>query len=326
MTPIFNIIYSDMNTNINKYSDEEVFGYIYIIIMPDDRYYIGQKRHHPKDTQTYYGSGTHLKNLINKLTGFPSRNLPVPIANKFGIHKYILDYAKNQDELNLLERYYIKLSKNYEYTTCGCLNIHSGGGYPFYRPPGKFILKEDSIKKAMATKKMKRELGITVTTEETRKKMSIGIKEALKKKPIWNKGLTKDSDDRVRLICENADRSFMKTEKYKQTISKVSKGSKWYNNGIINIRLFDDEEIPNGFVSGMIGKPTEKKDVSRRCFNVEDGNYFNTIDDASKFYNCTNNSIIASCEKSATKSNPKESFAYVNNRYGKYVGRFIYLD
>ena len=71
-------------------------------------------------------------------------------------------------------------------------------------------------------------------SEETKKKLS----EANKGKPSWNKGKKMSKETRNKM-------------------GEVHKGTRWYNNGIINIRA---KECPDGFVPGMllIYKETEK--------------------------------------------------------------------
>lgn len=106
-----NLLKCDRESNINKYDYESIYGYIYLIVLPDSRYYVGQKKYTPDKSKDYYGSGKHLNNIIKKLTGFRSRNFPSVIADQECVQKIVLDYALDQSELNFLEIFYIE-SKN----------------------------------------------------------------------------------------------------------------------------------------------------------------------------------------------------------------------
>ena len=78
-----------------------------------------------------------------------------------------------------------------------------------------------------------------------------GIKKARKLKPVWNKGLTKDSDNRVKELYENRKLSENGRRKLQENGRRTSK-SMWYNNGHTQIRVFDGEMPPSGFVRGML--------------------------------------------------------------------------
>ena len=177
-----NIVIGNRETNIDKYDYSMIYGYIYIIILPDTRYYIGQKKYHPDKSPRYYGSGSHLNNIIIKMTGFRSKDLNVDVADANGICKFVIDYAIDQDELNYLERVYIERGKLFEEFDGQCLNIHDGCGHGYYTAPGKFKITEESIKKTKETKRIRRERGLYRLSEETLKKRSEGIKAAIRKK------------------------------------------------------------------------------------------------------------------------------------------------
>lgn len=256
-------LYFNRQSNLYKYDNTMIYGYIYLVYLPDERYYIGQKKYIPENSINYYGSGKHINNIINKLTGFNSNKLPYKIAEDYCIKKYIIDYAIDQSELDFLERLYISNGKDLETFENQCLNMHPGGQSSYYNPPGKFKLTPESIEKAKQTKKRKRELGLYTITNETKQKMSEGIKKARKIKPVWNKGLTKDSDNRIKNLIDNRDQSYRSNIEYKEKISKVSKNTTWYNNGKKSIRLHEDDEIPEGFVKGMVKKKRNEKVILR---------------------------------------------------------------
>lgn len=309
-----NYITNNNETNIDMYDYCMIYGYIYLIVLPDTRYYIGQKKYHPNKSKKYYGSGNHIRNIIKKETSFNSNNLPKQVAELNCIQKQILDVAFDQDELDFLERYYIKRARLFESFDNQCLNIHDGGSGSYYKPPGKFILNENSIKKALETKRKRAAMGLYKISDETRMKRSIGIKKALQVKPIWNKGLTKETDERVRKMSDNVDRSYLTNPEYRNKISKATKGLLWFNNGKINIRIKDTNNIPEGFIPGMLGKKNNNS-VCRRCMHIKTKRIFESIEEAANFYNCTVHSILKSCENNN----------HVSSRSGKYIGRFTYI-
>lgn len=81
--------------------------------------------------------------------------------------------------------------------------------------------------------------------------MSQGIRRARQKKPIWNKGLTRESDSRVDNFYKNRKLSDMGRDKLRENDRKT-KNTCWYNNGSKQIRLCINETPPEGFVPGML--------------------------------------------------------------------------
>ena len=146
--------------------------------------------------------------------------------------------------------------------------------------------------------------------------MSKGIKAAIKKKPVWNKGLTRKDDERLDKMFINKDLSYLNTEEYKEKRSKAMKGLFWYNNGSENIRIRDGEPIPSGFTRGMIGKRQDDSKCSKQCKNTRTGQTFESVTEASTVLNCTENAIIRSCESDTS---------YACDRDGKEIGRFEYI-
>lgn len=309
-----NILRGKRESNLDKYDYTSIYGYIYLIVLPDQRYYVGQKKYTPDMSKDYYGSSKHLNNIIKKLSGFRSKNFPSSVADQLGIKKFILDYALDQNELNFLEIFYIERAKMLESFDNQCLNIHGGGTEPECRKSGNFVQSRESIEKARETKRRKRELGLYVVSEETRMKMSKSIKETLKKKPVWNKGLTADTDERIRKQVDHSDRSYLKTDEFKRKRSKASTGAMWYNNGVVNRRFKDSNAVPDGFYPGMLGK--ELDNCNRACIHVKSGKKFASIRDAAIFYNATEHSIIRSCS----------THSYVNSRDRVFLGRFEFAD
>lgn len=308
------ILRGKRESNLDKYDYISIYGYIYLIVLPDQRYYVGQKKYTPDKSESYYGSSKHLNNIINKLTGFSSKNFPKEIAEQEGIQKFVLDYALDQNELNFLEIFYIERAKMLESFDDQCLNIHDGGNEPEFRKSGHFVQSRESIEKAQETKRRKRELGLYVVSEETRMKMSNSMKETLKKKSVWNKGLTAKSDERVRKQYYNVDRSYLKTEEFKKKKSEASRGAMWYTNGIVNRRFKNINDVPDGFYPGMLGKETDAS--NKPCRNTKYGKEFSSVRMASLFYNCTEHSIIKSCLDGS----------YVSSKDKLSLGRFEFID
>ena len=112
------------------------------------------------------------------------------------------------------------------------------------------------------------------------------------------------------------DYSFMKTESYKEMVSEKFRNLLWYNNGIKNIRIRLGDNIPDGFVRGMLGKRDESEKCERPCINKRTNQKFESISEAARLLNCTENSIIKSCEN-------KNVYAF--DRHGFYIGKFEYL-
>ena len=309
------LLRNGLESNIDKYDYTSIYGYIYLIVLPDHRYYVGQKKYTPDKSMDYDGSSKHLNNIIHKLTGFKSKNFPKPVAESECIQKIILDYALDQTELNSLEIFYIMRAKELESYDNQCLNIHCGGTAVEDRPHTScFKLNAMAVERAKETKRRKRELGLYNVSDETRKKMSDSLKRARKEKPVWNKGLTAETDERVRQQYFHTDRSYLKTDEFKKNRSRASTGAMWYNNGIVNKRFKNEFDVPDGFYPGMLGKEIDTSE--RACIHVRSGKIFASIKDASAFYNCTEHSIIKSCHDKS----------YVSSRDRVFLGRFEFID
>lgn len=73
------------------------------------------------------------------------------------------------------------------------------------------------------------------------------------------KGFSKTEQQKQKM--SNAQKGKPKTEEHKKHLAIAfssgrtqSRGSKWYNNGIINKRLYEDQPIPEGFIKGRLKK------------------------------------------------------------------------
>lgn len=51
---------------------------------------------------------------------------------------------------------------------------------------------------------------------------------------------------------------------YRETSKQSKKGTHWYNNGLIEIMLYEDEEIPEGYIRGKIKGRKRKKNKVRQ--------------------------------------------------------------
>lgn len=229
------------------------YGYVYKTILPDGRFYIGQKK---SDIvmESYYGSGVIIDKWFRKYIGEPSSNCPRELAEQHCVIREILGYRQDYFTLNAMEQAYIMDAKAYDQFG-ECLNIHVGGTYPDrYSSPEEIGAKisaalkgkkpsAHAVAKAQKTKKERWK----PPSEETRKKMSDSMKKALENKPVWNKGLTKEVDER--LIRQYDKNRPPVAEQTRSALSIVTRGTQWYNNGLFNVRRM---ECPDGFEPGML--------------------------------------------------------------------------
>ena len=234
-----------MSNNFDKYDFQSIYGYIYKTTLPDGRVYIGQKKGWPM-VETYYGSGKHLDNWFLKYLGYHSKNCPSHIAEHEGVQRECLDCALDAVELNLLERFYISLLMD-THDSSEYLNMHAGGNNKDIKYDKGYFTEEARLK-GLEVRRQRAKEGLYVITDEVREKRSKGIKKALQRKPIWNKGLTKDTDDRVANLYKNR-RKHVYTEEELHNISKITKDTFWWNNGIIQVRC---KICPKGFERGML--------------------------------------------------------------------------
>ena len=239
---------------LNDYYDyTSIYGYIYLTRLPDLRFYIGQKKGKPI-VENYYGSNKHLDNWFMKHIGAHSNRCPKALADAACVERIILDYALDQDELDWLEIHYIAEYKDRDIYN-ECFNIHPGGQSSYFKPKGKFKLTQEQKEKAIKTKAERRAMGLYKVTEETRLKMSIGIKKAKQLKPSWNKGLTKETSPIIANAVKNRKPPKI-TEETRKGHSKATKGKLWWNNGIEQVRAY---ECPEGWQRGMLDWKGDKK-------------------------------------------------------------------
>ena len=108
-------------------------------------------------------------------------------------------------------------------------------GMYYNRPASELIFL--TIKEHNAYKKGKK------LSEDAKKKMS----EAHKGKPSGNKG--KRHTEEARRKMSEAAKGKPKTEETRKKMGASKKGTRWFNNGKINIRV---KERPDGFLPGRI--------------------------------------------------------------------------
>ena len=152
---------------------------------------------------------------------------------KYGWHNFehivLEDNIKTQEEANLREQYYIKLFHTCIFdANCNGYNMTYGGDSHMSHPVS------EETKNKISNKLKGRKL-----TEETRKRMSEAqkgkpgrekteeekkkISEKLKGKTGWSKGLTKETNESIRLASEKK-KNYHPTEETKRKIGESSKG------------------------------------------------------------------------------------------------------
>lgn len=197
-----------------------MFGYIYKIILPDGRFYIGQKKS-KTFVDSYYGSGKIINYYFKKHLNCSSQKCQKELAENIGITREILHIIEDlhnidtsldeQYWLNFYEKFYIAKAKQTDYYN-ECLNISPGGSTPITK-----VMSENSRKRYSEAAKLREQL----------------LKQQGKKR---KKG------------------EFYHSEKTKEKISESCKGYKWFTNGEIQIR---SKECPPGFRPGQ--KPGQKR-------------------------------------------------------------------
>lgn len=192
-----------------------MYGYIYKTINTiTNEIYIGKKKS-DKFIATYYGSGKNIKNQI-KIYG----------KNIFNV--VLLDYANNKDELNKLEKMYIKnYKKAYKKK---CLNLAKGGdGGSVYEYADSSVRKDFS-------NKMQKINSLRCNSNEFKKNCSI----RMKKKYSCSSERKKQSI-KIRKSWENIELRNIQSKKLKDYYSTHIKDNS-YNNKKCKI-VINDETI-----------------------------------------------------------------------------------
>lgn len=232
-----------------------MYGYIYLTEnMINHKKYIGQKKSNEFLQNKYLGSGTYLKNAINK---YGKQNFNVTL----------LDTAETFDELNEKEIYYIN-----KYNA-----VYSDNFYNM--SPGGVLCSESGHIK-YHTEETKQKIANSVTGEKNGfygKHHSDKTKTKLKL--AWQTRKLTPVSDETRKKLSNAHKGIKFTEEHKKKIGDAQRGEKspnfgkhhdkemcakisktmsekvWLNNGITNARVNKsvvDDYLANGYKYGRL--------------------------------------------------------------------------
>lgn len=89
--------------------NKKPYGYIYVVLIPTsegNRFYVGQKKG-SSVKETYWGSGTKVKDWFIKHTGHHSKCCDKNIAEALGVRRKIIGWAKNKECLCSMEKIYV---------------------------------------------------------------------------------------------------------------------------------------------------------------------------------------------------------------------------
>lgn len=211
------------------------FGYIYKIVLPDNRFYIGKKES-PVVVPYYFGSGTHINRWFKKNCGRKSCDCPESVAKDKGVKRQILAWASNRECLKCIEHIFVG---NLWCNNKQCLNLAAGG-----------------------------KGGTHAYTDEQRQRISMRMKEWMKDpthngmygKPAWNRGKPFSEEARKNMSLAQTGKHigalnhFFGKKHSQQTKDlirkkKLEQKKHWYTNSKINIL---SSVCPNGFVRGRI--------------------------------------------------------------------------
>lgn len=242
-----------------------MYGYIYKTTnLKNNKIYVGQHIATQFEPNKYLGSGVALKRAIAKYS-------------KKSFKCELLEWCNNAEELNQKEKFWIeKLNSNNEFN----YNLTAGGEgvlSPSQITRQKMREFKLGTKQSQYTKdKKNKRLKNIVHTKEWISKISKSRKgqtpppgcvenaNAKTKDTHWyNNGIVearfKDSDILKGWVKGRIRNTFPDPKTIKRDISKlikkstdITRNSKWYNNGIIEIRLQNSDNIPNDFNLGRL--------------------------------------------------------------------------
>ena len=95
---------------------------------------------------------------------------------------------------------------------------------------------------------------------ETAKKVSDSIKKSFESGKRKARKLTDEERQMHSERMKKNNPAHTHPDKHNFKNNSYVKGRKWYNNGEKNLYLYEDEEVPEGFVPGMKYVPRKKKD------------------------------------------------------------------
>lgn len=264
-----------------------MYGYIYkFTLIPTGLIYVG-KRCRSEFDENYFGSGTKWLRAINYFSTFKE-------DYKYLITREILQWANSPDELNLLERYWIK-KLNSQDSLIG-YNISSGGeftntceGYHWFHNDVEeiqvssdeieFIDKDEWILgrlPGVCNNSGKGYIWInnglsnkTVPKNELMSYINLGwVKGMLDRGDEWRSHLGKfERSDECRKICSETSKKTISEGRNKGWLDNQfkkgqiphNKNKFWITNGIINHYINYDEEIPDGWRKGCTQNRKSKK-------------------------------------------------------------------
>lgn len=211
-------------------------GYIYKVTnCINKKVYIGMK--HGNFDPNYYGSGKIINQAIKK----------------YGIGNFILhviDYSENKRTLSRKEKYWIKSYRMF-LGTSRVYNIHKGGVGGDTRA-GK--TKEELYLINQKAQNTKNKNGKRIRTQ----------KEILRRRVISRKR----AQEHPHTIPNNRGRRH--SGKALENINRANhmRGKKWITNGIKDITIYDDSQIPDGWWFGKSIKPFENKKHKQKSKNM----------------------------------------------------------
>ena len=253
-----------------------MFGYVYKITNTlNNKIYIGKREKSSLD-ENYWGSGKHIKYAIKK---YGTDNF----------NREILEWCDTKDDLCEKETFYIKEFDatnpdiGYNIATNGWgggfphteewKTAHSGAGNGRY---GKEVPQETRNKISEARKgkgtgpcPQKGRSGVKkpIGFGDKIRKARLGVKFSPEAKANWERSM-------------------------KNCGWEKNKGKHIFNNGLIEIRLFDDQEIPDGFIRGR-----KSKGISRPNY-AEGKHWYNNGEEEVFQYNCPEGYISGRLKKS----------------------------
>lgn len=242
-----------------------MYGYIYKIVnLKNNKIYIGKHKYNkPELDESYIASGITIKRSIAK----------------YGIENFqreLIDIAETLEELNNKEKYWISY---YNSLSPNGYNLTSGGdgmSEPSLEVREKMASrklgtkqseetknkKNNKLKNCPHTKEWVEKISKALKGQKVPEKCIQGSKKRLSNTHWYNNGIEenryKPEDvpkgwSRGRLNgYYPSSLGYHHTQEHNNEISKRMSKVKWFNNGIKEIRLTTDVNIPEGFIPGRL--------------------------------------------------------------------------
>ena len=275
-------------------------------------------KHVRLDNNTCFYVGKGKGNRVN----FPKRNdFHNNICNKYGYKVEIIKDGLTEEEAFALER---EIIEDYVFVFGYGINIKGYDDYDHELPyltnftwggegTSGFKFSEESKRKISEANKGKK------LSEEHKQKISESNKGCV----VWNKG--KETSEETKQKISKALKGKQLLEEHKKKISEKMKGKNaGEKNGMFGKNSFENktkEEMET------IGKKISEK-VSRKVICITTGKIFNSMKEASNYYNILNLSNISGCcrgeLKSASKLNGERlKWKYLENYNNEFKGILI---